>query len=177
MQGSKQSIVLFLIFLLLPMGCSTVDKVKDAQMAKDLKRYLHGYESALRWGQPGQAYAFLKPEIGIGTGHEIRLPIVVEVADHSSLEHLVGPFLFAAFGMAGGGIPEPGHGRIQDSTNDVRAETPLPDPEVQLVPTSSGKVIAISKRFITGPILYSACINSDSIDLQVCCQLSNSHQR
>lgn len=63
MQGSKQSIVPLLIFLLLSVGCSTVDKVKDAQMAKDLKRYLHGYESALRWGQPGQAYAFLKPEI------------------------------------------------------------------------------------------------------------------
>lgn len=67
MRDTNNPIAFLLLSLLLLAGCSTVEstveKVKDAQMAKDLKKYLNGYESALRWGQPGQAYGFLSPEV------------------------------------------------------------------------------------------------------------------
>ena len=89
MLNTQRPAAFLLLSILLLTGCSTVDKVKDAQLGKDLKKYLNSYESALRWGQPGQAYAFLKPEVA----EQNPVPAGLENI-HISEYDIVGPPVF-----------------------------------------------------------------------------------
>ncbi len=63
MKSVPARILLLLLVTLLPAACGTVDNIKDKRLGNELQAVLSRYESAVRWGNPQQAYGFLKPEL------------------------------------------------------------------------------------------------------------------
>ncbi len=65
MSRAQFSIPLILLLTLLLAGCKTLDigSLTKSDAEKTLRTALRGYEATLRWGFPGQAYNFLKPEL------------------------------------------------------------------------------------------------------------------
>jgi hypothetical protein len=58
---------LLLMLPLLLLGCGAVDTLKDRQLGKELDYTLKRYDATIRWGNPADAYGFLKPEIAAET--------------------------------------------------------------------------------------------------------------
>ena len=44
-------------------GCKTLGNLTQSDAEKSLQATLRAYEGTVRWGYPGQAYSFLKPEM------------------------------------------------------------------------------------------------------------------
>jgi hypothetical protein len=44
-------------------GCKTLGSLTQSDAEKSLQATLRAYEATVRWGYPGQAYSFLKPEM------------------------------------------------------------------------------------------------------------------
>ena len=63
MKSVPARILLPLLVTLLPAACGTVDNIKDKRLGNELQAVLSRYEAAVRWGNPQQAYGFLKPEL------------------------------------------------------------------------------------------------------------------
>jgi hypothetical protein len=66
MKGYLRYLPLLMLPLLL-LGCSAVDTLKERQLGKELDNTLKRYNATIRWGNPVNAYGFLKPEIAVDT--------------------------------------------------------------------------------------------------------------